>query len=36
MTPELWSAHVGTAIFVLLVAWCLMDRLQIYFRKDKK
>ena len=34
MTIELYNAVIDTGIFVLLVAWSYLDRMQIYF-KDK-
>jgi hypothetical protein len=33
MRPDIYSAIVDTAIFLLLVVWCWLDRHNIYFDK---
>jgi hypothetical protein len=35
MTIDHYVAAVDTGIFVLLIVWAFMDRMQFYFRKSK-
>lgn len=33
MIPESWCPTIEAAVFLLLLAWMILDRYNIYFRK---